>query len=74
MAVRLLALLACQPLFTPINIFCYSFLLEAESTPRAIVRLEGLGKFKKKCNDIIRTRTGDLASCSYLVSMLDVPS
>jgi hypothetical protein len=26
----------------------YSFLLEAESTPKAIVRLEGLGKLKKK--------------------------
>jgi hypothetical protein len=25
----------------------YSFLLEAESTPRAIVRLQGLGQFKR---------------------------
>jgi hypothetical protein len=38
----------CQP-YTPAAFYpqddsWYSFLLEAESTPRAIVRLEGLGK------------------------------
>jgi hypothetical protein len=27
--------------------FCYSLLLEDESTPKAIVQLEGLGKLKK---------------------------
>jgi hypothetical protein len=31
---------------SPFNSY-YSFLLEAELTPRAIVRLEGLGKFEK---------------------------
>jgi hypothetical protein len=36
-----------QPLFIPQEDSWYSFLLEAESTPRAIVRLEGLGKLKK---------------------------
>jgi hypothetical protein len=35
------------------NIFWFSFLLEAES--RAIVRLEGLDKLKKKISYLIRT-------------------
>jgi hypothetical protein len=36
----------------------YSFLLEADSTPRTIVRLEGLGKFNNSTSS--GTRTGDL--------------
>jgi hypothetical protein len=40
------ALRAGRMLFTPQEYFWYSFLLEAESTPGAIVRLEGLGQFK----------------------------
>jgi len=31
-----------RPLFTPRKYSCYSFMLEAESIPRAIVRSEGL--------------------------------
>jgi hypothetical protein len=51
MAARLSALRAGSTL--PLGFFIfkdtwYSFLLEAESTPRAIVRPEGLGQFKKK--------------------------
>jgi hypothetical protein len=46
MAVRLSALSPAA--FYPQEDSWYSFLLEAESTdPRAIVRLEGLGKLKK---------------------------
>jgi hypothetical protein len=36
----------------------YSFLLQAESTPRAIVRLEELGALKKS-NDFIGNQTRD---------------
>jgi hypothetical protein len=36
-----------RPPFTPQEDSWYSFLLEAESTPGAIVRLEGLGKLNK---------------------------
>jgi hypothetical protein len=32
--------------------------------PRAIVRLKGLGKLKKKSNDVIGTRTRDIPACS----------
>jgi hypothetical protein len=35
-----------RPLFTPQEDSWYSFLLEAESTPRAIMRLEELGQLK----------------------------
>jgi hypothetical protein len=34
------------PPFIPQEVSWYSFLLEAESTPKAIVRLEGLGILK----------------------------
>jgi hypothetical protein len=43
---------------------CYLFLLETESTPRAIVRLEGLVKLKESTSS--GTRTGDLPSCSIV--------
>jgi hypothetical protein len=46
----------------------YSFLLEAESTPKAIVRLEGLGKLKKSTSP--GTRTGDLPACSICLNQL----
>jgi hypothetical protein len=49
MAARLSALHAGRTLPPGFLIFkdsSYSFLLEAESTPRAIVRSEGLGQFK----------------------------
>jgi hypothetical protein len=50
MAARLSALRAGSTLLPGFFIFkdsWYSFLLEAEFDPRAIVRLEGLGQFKK---------------------------
>jgi hypothetical protein len=37
-----------RPPFTPQEDSWYSFMLEAELTPGAIGRLEGLGKLKKK--------------------------
>jgi hypothetical protein len=39
----------CRPL-SPQEDSWYSFLLEAESTPGAIVGLEGLGQFKNSIN------------------------
>jgi hypothetical protein len=57
----------CQP-YVPAAFYFqedswYSFLLEAESTPRDIVRLEELGKLKKSTSFV--ARTGDRA-CSIL--------
>ena len=49
--------------FTPRKHPWYSFLLEAESTPGAIVRLEGLCQWKK-FNDTIGNRTRDIPACS----------
>jgi hypothetical protein len=60
--VKLSALRADRALL-PRNIFWYSFLLQGESTPKAIVQLEGLGQLKK-CNDLIGTRTRDLSACN----------
>jgi hypothetical protein len=54
MAVRLSALCADRPL-PPRNIFWYSFLLKAESTPGP-VRLAGLGK-TKTFNDLMGNHT-----------------
>jgi hypothetical protein len=41
-----------RPPFTPQEDSWYSFLLEAESTPRAIKRLEGLGQLKKSTSGL----------------------
>jgi hypothetical protein len=46
MAVRMSAIRADQPPFTLQEDSWYSFLIEAESAPRAIGRLEGLGYLK----------------------------
>jgi hypothetical protein len=46
--------------------FWYSFLLEAEPNPRAIVRLEGLATLKKKTKDLVGNRTRDLPACIYI--------
>jgi hypothetical protein len=45
--------LMCQQNFIPQENSWYSFLLEAESTPPAIMLLEGFGKLKES-NDLIR--------------------
>jgi hypothetical protein len=46
----------------------YNFLISAKGSVnrRAIVRLEGLGKLKKKINDFIWTRTRDLQACNIM--------
>jgi hypothetical protein len=49
----------------------YSCVLEAESTPGAILRLEGLGKLKKSTSS--GTRTGDLPSCSIVPQPITLP-
>jgi hypothetical protein len=49
----------------------YSFLLEAESTPRAIVRLEGLGKLKKSTSS--GTRSGAFPACSIVPQPTTLP-
>jgi hypothetical protein len=55
MEVRLSALCAGRPL--PPGRFWYSFLLEAESTTGAIVRLEGLRKLKKSTSSGLEPTT-----------------
>jgi hypothetical protein len=62
MAVRLSALRAGRPL-SPQEDSWYSILLEAVD-PRAIVRLEELGKLKKSTSS--GTLTGDLPACSIV--------
>jgi hypothetical protein len=62
MAARLSALRT--GLLYPQETSWYSFLLESESTPGVIVRLEGLGKLKKSTSS--GTRTGDLRACSIV--------
>jgi hypothetical protein len=42
-------------------------------SPKAIVRLEGLGKLKKKSNDLIGTRTSDLPTCSMVPQPTALP-
>jgi hypothetical protein len=46
--------------------FVYSWQLEVESTPEAIVRVEGLVKFKEKANDFIGIQTCNLLTCSLV--------
>jgi hypothetical protein len=53
MVVRLAALRAGRPL--PLRIY-----------PRATVRLEELGKLRKKINDLIGIRSRDLPACSIV--------
>jgi hypothetical protein len=53
--------LTSWPLFNPQEV---SFLLEAESVSGTIVRLEGLGKSKKKSNSLIGNGILSLPSCS----------
>jgi hypothetical protein len=50
----------------------YSFLLEAESTPGPIVRLEGLGQLKKS-SDLIGISTPDLRACSTVPQPATLP-
>jgi len=55
--------------FTPWKYSWYSFLLEAESTPSTIVRLEGF-YVKEKSTDTSWDRTSDLPICSTLTTGL----
>jgi hypothetical protein len=50
-----------------------SFLLEAESTTRAIVRLEVLGQLEKKFNDLIGNQTLDAPACSIVPQLTVLP-
>jgi hypothetical protein len=58
--------LGCQPYaptaFTPRKYSRYSFLLEAESTPKAVLRSEGFMSMKNS-NYIIWDRTSDILIC-----------
>jgi hypothetical protein len=63
MAVRLSALSAGRPL--PPGRFLVVISVRRWVNPRAIVRLEGLGKLKKS-NDVIRNGTRDLPACSIV--------
>jgi hypothetical protein len=64
MAVRMAALRAGRAL-VPRDNFWYSF-VRGWINPRAIMRLEALGKLKEKINYLIRTRTRDLPACSIM--------
>jgi hypothetical protein len=68
MAVGLLTLRAGRPLPSQEDSW-YSFLLEAESTPRALVRLEGLGKLKKI--HLIETPNLDLQACIIVTDIVN---
>jgi hypothetical protein len=57
------------PPFTPQEDSWYLFLLD----PRAIVRLEGLGKLKKRIHDLIGNRTRDLPACSRVLQPTTLP-
>jgi hypothetical protein len=67
MAVRLSALRAGRPPFTPQEDFWYSFLLEAESIPGGIVRLERLGQL----NNPIISSGMEPGTFRFLVYFLD---
>jgi hypothetical protein len=54
-----------RPPFTTQENSWYSFLLEAESTPRGVVGLEKLGQ-PKKSNELVGNRTRDLSVCSIV--------
>jgi hypothetical protein len=71
MAVSLSALHACHT-FNPQEDSWYSFLLEAVSTPGAIVRLEGLGKLKKS-NALIGNPTRNIPACTIVPQPTTLP-
>jgi hypothetical protein len=56
MAVKFVSLTR-RPIFTPREDSWYSFMLGAESIPRAIVRLEGLGQLKKSTSSELEPAT-----------------
>jgi hypothetical protein len=62
--------LTCRPPFTPQEDSWYSFLLGVH--PKAIVRLEGLHKLKKKIH-LIGTRTRNLPACSTVSQPTTLP-
>jgi hypothetical protein len=70
MAVRLSTLSAGRPL-SP-GIFLVLISVRGSIDPRAIVRLEVLGQFKKS-NDLIGTWTSDLPACSVVPQSTTLP-
>jgi hypothetical protein len=60
-----------RPPFTPQEDSWYPFLLEAESTPGAIERPEGLGQLKISTS--FGTRNGDLPACSIVPQSTTLP-
>jgi hypothetical protein len=70
MAVRLSALRADRPL-TPERFLAF-ISVRGWVDPRALLRLEGLGKLKKS-NDLIGTLTRDLSACSIVPQRTTLP-
>jgi hypothetical protein len=71
MAGRLAALGVGRPL--PAKIFLVLISIRDWVDPKAIVRLEGLGKLKKKINVLIGTWTRDLQACSIVPQAARLP-
>jgi hypothetical protein len=67
--------LTLRPHFTPPppqEDYWYSFLLRVGVDPRAIMRLEGLGKLKKRIH-LIGTRSRYLPACSIVPQPIILP-
>jgi hypothetical protein len=71
MAVRLSALSAGRPL--SLGIFLVLISVRGWVDTRTTVRLEGLGRLKKKSDDLIGKRTRDLPACSIVPQPTTLP-
>jgi hypothetical protein len=67
MVVRLIALRVGRSLLPRNIIFLLLVLVSVKAEPQGLLRLEGLGKLKKKkLNYLVGSRTRDLPACSIM--------